>query len=111
MSSVATDESNFGGLWRQPSSALSETSSNLTTSSGGDSSISIDLLQFDRENVHYSNSDQLSFITHRSEHYYQLMDDLAIIDEIYQTFDEDVESEPYGKNTQQQKIAQYLFFN
>ncbi|GAA5796614.1 hypothetical protein HPULCUR_001987 [Helicostylum pulchrum] len=97
MSSVATDESNFGGLWRQPSSALSETSSNLTTSSGGDSSISIDLLQFDRENVHYSNSDQLSFITHRSEHYYQLMDDLAIIDEIYQTFDEDVESEPYER--------------
>lgn len=42
-------------------------------------------------------ADQLSFITQRSEHFNQLLDDLAIIDEIYTTFEDDqVESEPYG---------------
>lgn len=92
MSSVTTDENNYGSnLWRQPS-VISAASSNLTSSSGADSCISID------SNC-YNSTDQLSFLTHRSENYYQLMDDLAIIDEIYQTFDDEVESEPYGKIT------------
>jgi hypothetical protein len=94
MSSITTDESNYGStLWRQPS-VMSAASSNLTASSGAESFISMDLPSFDKE---IGAADQLSFITHRSDHFYQLMDDLAIIDEIYQNFDDEVESEPYGK--------------
>ena len=94
MSSVTTDESNYGStLWRQPS-VMSAASSNLTSSSGGaESFVSLDIPSFEKES---GVADQLSFITHRSDHYYQLMDDLAIIDEIYQNFDDEVESEPYG---------------
>lgn len=97
MTSITADENTFGDmLWRQPS-VLSETGSSLTTSSGGNSNASVDFLHFDKENYQSNNVDQLSFITHRSDHYHQLMDDLAIIDEIYQNFDDEVESEPYGK--------------
>jgi hypothetical protein len=98
MSSVTTDESNYGNtLWRQPS-VMSAASSNLTSSSGGgDSYVSMEIHSFEKDASHLQTQDQLSFITHRSDHYYQLMDDLAIIDEIYQTFDDEVESEPYGK--------------
>lgn len=98
MSSVTTDESHYGtGLWRQPS-VMSAASSNLTSSSGADSYMSMDMPSFEKDNVNQLQvADQLAFITHRSDHYYQLMDDLAIIDEIYQTFDDEAESEPYGK--------------
>lgn len=95
MSSVTTDESTYGStLWRQPS-VMSAASSNLTSSSGGaDSFISMDLPSFEEKS---DSNDHLSFITHRPNLIYQLMDDLAIIDEIYQNFDDEVESEPYGK--------------
>ncbi|KAI7881726.1 Dbl homology domain-containing protein [Mucor mucedo] len=90
MSSITTDESSYGShLWRQPS-VMSAASSNLTSSSGADSCISMD-------SGCMTSTDQLSFLTHRSENYHQLMDDLAIIDEIYQTFDDEVESEPYER--------------
>lgn len=90
MSSITTDETNYGShLWRQPS-VMSAASSNQTSSSGADSFISMDSSCF-------TSADQLSFLTHKSENYNQLIDDLAIIDEIYQTFDDEVESEPYGK--------------
>jgi hypothetical protein len=107
MSSVTTDESQYGSsLWRQPS-VMSAASSNLTSSSGADSYISMDLPSFEKDNIsgNSQGGDQLAFITHRSDHYYQLMDDLAIIDEIYQTFDDEVESEPYGK-----KLHTHIFF-
>lgn len=95
MSSVTTDESTYGSnLWRQPS-VMSAASSNLTSSSGGaDSLISMDLPSFEEKN---DGGDHLSFISHRPNLIYQLMDDLAIIDEIYQTFDDEVESEPYER--------------
>lgn len=94
MSSVTTDESSYGSnLWRQPS-VMSEASSNLTSSSGAESFISMDLSSFEKD---LGTIDQLSFITHRSDQLFQLMDDLSIIDEIYQNFNDEVESEPYGK--------------
>lgn len=91
MSSIATssDYEANNGLWKYPS-VTSSAQSHLTSSSASDSFLSMD--SFEKETA-----DQLSFITQRSEHFNQLLDDLAIIDEIYTTFEDDqVESEPYG---------------
>ncbi|KAL9545220.1 hypothetical protein MBANPS3_007248 [Mucor bainieri] len=92
MSSIATtnDYENSNGLWKYPS-VTSSAQSHLTSSSASDSFLSMD--SFEKETA-----DQLSFITQRSEHFNQLLDDLAIIDEIYTTFEDDqVESEPYER--------------
>ncbi|KAK4520959.1 uncharacterized protein ATC70_006843 [Mucor velutinosus] len=92
MSSIATssDYDNNNGLWKYPS-VTSSAQSHLTSSSASDSFLSMD--SFEKETA-----DQLSFITQRSEHFNQLLDDLAIIDEIYTTFEDDqVESEPYER--------------
>jgi hypothetical protein len=93
MSSITTSSEyeNNNGLWKYPSVTSSSAQSNLTNSSGSESFLSMD--SFEKETA-----DQLSFITQRSDHFNQLMDDLAIIDEIYTTFEDDqAESEPYGK--------------
>ncbi|OAD01935.1 hypothetical protein MUCCIDRAFT_156391, partial [Mucor lusitanicus CBS 277.49] len=92
MSSIATssDYEANNGLWKYPS-VTSSAQSHLTSSSASDSFLSMD--SFEKETA-----DQLSFITQRSEHFNQLLDDLAIIDEIYTTFEDDqVESEPYER--------------
>lgn len=93
MSSITTSSEyeNNNGLWKYPSVTSSSAQSNLTNSSGSESFLSMD--SFEKETA-----DQLSFITQRSDHFNQLMDDLAIIDEIYTTFEDDqVESEPYER--------------
>lgn len=71
--------------WRQNS-----TGSIITMSSGGSGD------SFDSSSGS-SHLDQIPYLNYRSSRYYQLIDDLAIIDEIYQTFEGDLESEPYGK--------------
>jgi D-serine deaminase-like pyridoxal phosphate-dependent protein len=89
-SSDSSSQQGQNGLWRHPS--VMSSNSNLTSSSGNESYLSIDSLE--KDNIQLL--DQLSFITQKSDNYYQLIDDLAIIDEIYQTFDDESESEPYG---------------
>ncbi|KAI8889886.1 Dbl homology domain-containing protein [Backusella circina FSU 941] len=71
--------------WRQDS-----TGSMITMSSGGSGD------SFDSSSGS-SHLDQIPYLNYRSSRYYQLIDDLAIIDEIYQTFEGDTDSEPYER--------------
>ncbi|KAI7903960.1 Dbl homology domain-containing protein [Cokeromyces recurvatus] len=83
MSSSMTNNYNESNLWRQASIV---SANSYSSSSGRDNS-------FDYSEKEYS----LDFITPKSDNYYQLIDDLAIIDEIYQTYNDEVESEPYER--------------
>ncbi|KAI8090221.1 Dbl homology domain-containing protein [Gilbertella persicaria] len=111
MSSIATtiDGTNqSNALWRQ-NSIVSATSSNITSSSGEDSILS---MEFSERDSFQASSDHLSFFTDKSDNLYQLMDDLAIIDEIYHTFGDESECEPYeqqvadaARNVAQKKMS------
>jgi hypothetical protein len=73
-------------------------SSVMSTSSGGDSLTSFDSMSFEKDMSGISvQMDQLAFMSNRSSRYIQLIDDLAIIDEIYQSFENEGESDPYGE--------------
>ncbi|KAI8365746.1 Dbl homology domain-containing protein [Blakeslea trispora] len=96
MNSIATTNENFAqsiALWRQDS-VVSAASSNITSSSGRDSILSSDFSE--KESLHGS-SDHLSFFTDKSDNLCKLMDDLAIIDEVYHTYHDESTSEPYEK--------------
>ncbi|KAI9483326.1 MAG: Dbl homology domain-containing protein [Benjaminiella poitrasii] len=87
--SAISNENNqqTNSLWCQESTLSAN--SCLTSSSGGDNSF--DSSEKDNSVNH------LDFLASRLDHYYQLMDDLTIIDEIYQTYNDEVESEPYER--------------
>ncbi|KAI8888118.1 hypothetical protein K501DRAFT_241267 [Backusella circina FSU 941] len=88
-------------------------SSIMSTSSGGDSLTSVDSMCLERDISRINiQMDELSFVSNRSSRYTQLIDDLAIIDEIYQSFDSDGENDPYerqvadaARNVAQKKLS------
>lgn len=77
----------------------SATSSIITSSSGGEDSFqSLETLSTDLTLPYSQSFDQLSILQDGSAHYYQLIDDLAIIDDLYQSFQPDeIEEDIYGK--------------
>ncbi|CEG79505.1 hypothetical protein RMATCC62417_13961 [Rhizopus microsporus] len=85
-------------LWRQPS-MRSATSSIITSSSGGEDSFqSLETLSTDLTLPYNQSIDQLSILQDGSAHYYQLIDDLAIIDDLYQSFQPDeIEEDIYER--------------
>ncbi|KAI8373962.1 Dbl homology domain-containing protein [Choanephora cucurbitarum] len=116
MNSVATTNESItqpATLWRQ-NSMFSANSSNITSSSGRDSILSSDLSE--RDSI-LGSSDHLSFFTDKTDNLCKLMDDLAIIDDVYQTFHDESTSDPYEKqvadaarNVAQKKMAAERMF-
>ncbi|KAG1235803.1 hypothetical protein G6F68_005008 [Rhizopus microsporus] len=77
----------------------SATSSIITSSSGGEDSFqSLETLSTDLTLPYSQSIDQLSILQDGSAHYYQLIDDLAIIDDLYQSFQPDeIEEDIYER--------------
>ncbi|RCH81764.1 hypothetical protein CU097_000556, partial [Rhizopus azygosporus] len=97
-SSLEERPSTANNLWRQPS-MRSATSSIITSSSGGEDSFqSLETLSTDLTLPYSQSIDQLSILQDGSAHYYQLIDDLAIIDDLYQSFQPDeIEEDIYER--------------
>lgn len=112
-SSLEERPSTANNLWRQPS-MRSATSSIITSSSGGEDSFqSLETLSTDLTLPYSQSIDQLSILQDGSAHYYQLIDDLSIIDDLYQSFQPDeIEEDIYGK-LKKKNGAQcvYLYLN